>query len=412
MVLRNTIMGKAFWDFDDRKQKGRNLVRSDKVKKMHSGWSVGSETHTSKKYIVKIIGDKPECNCEDCQASNYKCKHIHAVELYIKKERDPSGEIKETKELKVTYSQNWKAYDKTQTNEKFSFMKLLSDLVKNVKEKEYSFGRPKISLRDILFCISLKVYSTLSLRRFMSDLKIAKDYGYLDKIPCYSSIGHFMQKEELTPILKELIRITSTPLISVEEDFAVDSSGFATSGYTDWNHTRHGKDTKKRIWLKAHIVTGVKTNIITSCNVTDSNSNDSIHLTPLLNQMDPRFSIKEVSADKAYSSKKNLKDIHSLGAIPYIPFKKNVVERPGSGNIWFKMHHYFKYRNEHFMSHYHKRSNVEVTFYMVKAKYSENLRSKTKEAQINEILLKVLCHNICVVIQEMNELGISGEFLD
>jgi len=41
-----------------------------------------------------------------------------------------------------------------------------------------------------------------------------------------------------------------------------------------------------------------------------------------------------------------------------------------------------------------------------------NLRSKTEIGQDNEILCKALCHNICVLIQEMFELGISAEFLE
>jgi len=32
-------------------------------------------------------------------------------------------------------------------------------------------------------------------------------------------------------------------------------------------------------------------------------------------------------------------------------------------------------------------------------------------AQVNELLCKILAHNICVVIQEISELGISGEFV-
>jgi len=35
------------------------------------------------------------------------------------------------------------------------------------------------------------------------------------------------------------------------------------------------------------------------------------------------------------------------------------------------------------------------------------LSYKTKDAQVNELLAKVLCHNICVVIQEMHELGLK-----
>lgn len=63
-----------------------------------------------------------------------------------------------------------------------------------------------------------------------------------------------------------------------------------------------------------------------------------------------------------------------------------------------------------FLEHYHKRSNVETVFHMIKAKFRDNLRSKDKTAQINELLLKILCHNICVVIQEMFELGINPQF--
>ena len=39
------------------------------------------------------------------------------------------------------------------------------------------------------------------------------------------------------------------------------------------------------------------------------------------------------------------------------------------------------------------------------------MRGKTGVAQVNELLRKVLGHNICVVIQEMFELGIEPDFL-
>lgn len=47
---------------------------------------------------------------------------------------------------------------------------------------------------------------------------------------------------------------------------------------------------------------------------------------------------------------------------------------------------------------------------MIKIKFKDNLRSKSKTAQINELLLKILCHNICVIIQEINELGLKAKF--
>ena len=47
---------------------------------------------------------------------------------------------------------------------------------------------------------------------------------------------------------------------------------------------------------------------------------------------------------------------------------------------------------------------------MIKTKFGDSLRSKSQTAQINELLCKILCHNICVVIQEINELGVKAEF--
>jgi hypothetical protein len=47
---------------------------------------------------------------------------------------------------------------------------------------------------------------------------------------------------------------------------------------------------------------------------------------------------------------------------------------------------------------------------MIKSKFGARVRSKTWTAQVNEVLCKIICHNICVVIQEMYELGIKPDF--
>ena len=74
------------------------------------------------------------------------------------------------------------------------------------------------------------------------------------------------------------------------------------------------------------------------------------------------------------------------------------------------MYHYFRFKREEFLAHYHKRSNVETTFSMVKGKFGERIRSKTATAQINEVLCNVLAHNLCCVIQSIYELGIGATF--
>lgn len=63
-----------------------------------------------------------------------------------------------------------------------------------------------------------------------------------------------------------------------------------------------------------------------------------------------------------------------------------------------------------FLAHYHKRSNVESTFSMIKVKFGDAVRSKTDVAMVNEALAKLLCHNICCLIQSACELGIEAKF--
>jgi hypothetical protein len=47
---------------------------------------------------------------------------------------------------------------------------------------------------------------------------------------------------------------------------------------------------------------------------------------------------------------------------------------------------------------------------MIKSKFGQRLRSKTTTAQVNEALCKVLCHNLCVVIQSIYELNVTPDF--
>ena len=156
---------------------------------------------------------------------------------------------------------------------------------------------------------------------------------------------------------------------------------------------------------------GVTTNVVTAVKITDNHAGDSPQFEGLVATTAQNFVMDEVSVDKAYLSGDNLKAVASHAATPYIPFKVNSVEDGKKQSaLWKQMYHYFAYNSERFMAHYHKRSNVESTFWMVKSKFGDKLRSKIKTAQINEALCKVLCHNICCLIQAMYELGLKPKF--
>lgn len=407
--MKDKTINATNWKNFPREERGRYIAKTFRITKTEKGYKVPSQSGSGY-YYVKLKNYEPECNCPDCKNRNLKCKHIWAVEFYVKEQINSDGTITQERGIRVTYSQDWSAYTKAQTSEKRLFMELLADLTSNIKQPEYNFGRPQMPYSDMVFSSALKVYSTFSLRRFMCDMETAREKGHIDKTCSYVTVSNYMNKEELTPILKELIKLSSKPLVSVEKDFAVDSSGFSTSRFARWFDKKWGKDTKKRIWLKAHLISGVKTNIVTGVEITEGTGADSKEFINLVEQTAENFSMEEVSADKAYSSRNNLKAVEDFGAVPFIPFKKNTTGKRVKHSIWRKMYHYFMFNNEEFLEHYNKRSNSETVFHMIKTKFGDSLKSKNKTSQVNELLLKVLCHNICVLIQEMHELGIEVEF--
>jgi transposase len=244
----------------------------------------------------------------------------------------------------------------------------------------------------------------------MTDMKLAENMKLVVKSPHYNSIINYLQRPEMTAILKQLIEKSSLPLKAIETDFAIDSTGFSTKMYKRWLEHKYGSGKKVcRIWLKCSIMCGVKSKIVTSVEITDDYANDSPMLEVLVNNTYKNFNVKEVSADKAYSSRKNMEIINNIGAIPFIPFR-NWSHSDNKGTVWDKMYHYFSLNRQEFERHYHKRSNVETAFYMIKTKFGSYVRSKKTQSQVNEVLCKILCHNICVLIKEMHELEISAHF--
>src|SRR5207237_353774 len=151
-----------------------------------------SDTGTCK-YTVVPHATEPHCTCPDHETRGCKCKHIHAVEITIKREQNEDGSVTETRTLtltekRTTYPQNWPAYNAAQTTEKQTFLVLLGKLCDGIQEPPQAIGRPRIPLRDAIFSACFKVYSTFSGRRFMTDLRDAHSDGKISRCPCYNSI--------------------------------------------------------------------------------------------------------------------------------------------------------------------------------------------------------------------------------
>lgn len=201
-------------------------------------------------------------------------------------------------------------------------------------------------------------------------------------------------------------------MASIEKRFAVDSTGFSLRIVSErWSNARL-KFIEHRKYLKAHILYGTYSNIATAWEVTDGTSNDSPQFKPRLNDASKHFAIEELSADMAYSSRENVKAVFDVGGFPLIPFRKNAVGNARGTLLWTKLFNYFKAHPEEFMARYHLRSNAESGFWMIKQRFGQHVKSRNMIGQTNEILCKVLCHNLAVLVQEMFLSGVEVNFYE
>lgn len=395
---------------DMRELKGLELAARARITYDGKVWLVPSRTDANTTYSVRL-NPRPSCTCEDFQLTGRPCLHVIAAKLVRERDgiKDAPPIDTDVAPKKKSYGQVWSAYNAAQQNEKDHFQELLADLCARIPQpapKDPSKGgRPRVNLGDALFTCIFKVYSTFSARRFASDMREAHRRGHLrDEFNC-SIAWKYLRKPEVTPILSELIVRSSLPLRSVETTFAIDSSGFGTSRFERWFDEKYGVTKSKAGWIKAHLICGTKTHVVTGIVVGDKYLGDAPQLPELVRRTAENFKIDEVSGDKAYLSADNLTTIDYHGGTPYIPFKSNSVI--GNSPLWDRMFHYFNLRRDEFLQHYHRRSNVESVFSMVKRKFGDAVRSKTDTAMLNEALAKIVSHNLCCVIQEWYELGID-----
>jgi transposase len=394
-----------------RELKGLEIAARTRIIWRDGAWLVPSQSGQGK-YRVQLSPGVSTCTCEDFQLRQEPCKHIYAVRLAQERDRGEKAPPIDTEVVpkRPTYPQNWPAYNLAQTIEKRRFQQLLHDLCQGIPEPPLpKCGRRPHLAKDCIFAMVYKVYSTFSSRRFHCDLADAYDKGYLSRPISGMKVCHFFKYRELAPVLEALIMRSSLPLRVIETTFAADSTGFSTGRFVRWHNEKYGSNRSGHDWVKVHVISGTKTNVVTSVQILERDAGDCPQLKALVGETAENFQIDQIYADKAYLSHENLALAERVGAVPFIPFKSNSSAGP-AGSLWERAYLYYQLHREEFLKRYHQRSNVESTFAMVKAKFRDNVRSKTDVAMKIEVLCKFLAHNLCVLIQSQCELGIEPVF--
>lgn len=396
-----------------REDRGRQIARRGGIRRVGTRFAVPSQTPGGPAtYMVDLVDDR--CTCPDWDLRRARCKHGEAVLFWLAWEADGSAPA-ETETVKAPprrYPRDWSAYNAAQKKEHHYLELLLRALCDGIPQppRRTGPGRNPIPLRDAAFAALLKVYNLKAQRYMESILTESVNKGHLIKIPHYNTISNFLGDEASTPTLVSLIEESAKPLAAIENEagqFAIDSTGFSTVTYDRWFDQKHGRLRATHPWIKLHIMVGTATLGITGVRVTPEG--DAPQLPALTEQTRKHFTVKEVSADLAYSSKDNLEKLEQFGITPYIPFKVSAVVDP-KNKTWSRLLGVFLFDNERFMQHFHRRSKIETVNMMIKSKFGGAVRSKTPVAQVNEVLAKCVLHNLCCLVKAIFSAGLAPKF--
>lgn len=336
-----------------------------------------------------------------------------AIDLLNQNSDDPIDDPYPNVAPKKRYTQDWPAYDAAKTNEDVLFKQLLEELLRIAidEPRPKRNGRPGFDTRTKLFSMCIKAYYKSDLRKTTSILKEAQHINLIGKAPSYKSIDNFLNDQRLNKLLDHLILITALPLSVVERTAAMDSTGMSVRKYDSWQQAKWGTQTERtRCFRKLHAVVGCKTNIFVSVEVTGKNVGDITMLPTVLADRPHYFDFDDFVADKAYSGRDVYNFLHNLGLDPFIPFKKGSSSSAKGSILWKQMYQFWRDCPTEYLERYHQRSNVETCFHMLKMRFGDYLMTKNFVANQNEIKVRVLCHNLCVLIQEAAELGVLVNF--
>jgi transposase len=269
-------------------------------------------------------------------------------------------------------------------------------------------GRRPLPIADVVFAVILKVFLAMSNRRAQSDLRESAARGNVRTVGHFNAISKFLAEPASTAILTSLIEESAAPLCAIENgQYAIDSTGFSTVTYDRWFDQKHGKLCASHPWVKLHVMVGTVTHAITGARV--SSEGDCPQLPALLANTMKHHDVREVSADKAYSSVENHNVLEAFSVEAFIPFKVNAVVN-AKAPVWSRHLVEFTLNQERFMPHYHRRSNVETVFAMMKARFGAAVASRLPTAQINEVLAMCVAHNLCCLVKAIFTAGIAPTF--
>lgn len=370
----------------------------------------------NRRLLVTGQASKWVCSCvPPATAPACRCEHVWAV-LFVIEARGSPEALAKPRHRKSYPQPDWHAYREGQQGENRWFDRVALALLETIEEPirlPGRPGRPRTPIREALFITLTKVHEGESLSVVHGRLDGLAAQGKVSGTTNYTLPARTLGREDLTPILTQLVRDSAKPMVPFERGgtLAIDSTGFTTSVFGAYLTETHEPD-RRHEFVKAHVGVGTRTHIITDVVVTDQNHADSPEFAGIVERtMASGFQFSRVVADKGYLARHNYRIGSDLGLEVYIDFRSNVGPKPKGVPSWREAWYLKHDQPEEFGRRYHARSNVESTFSSIKRRRGESLFSRSPVSRRNELLCKILVHNVTVLIQQLFEREVDPETL-
>ena len=260
-------------------------------------------------FQLRLGGLPPECAQQDTQKA---CKHILAVKLVI--ERDHNGKNPEFIVDAVPNARRTRRIGPPTTNANHGEASPASVAPRSLQRHRRTTLRNQGP--------SARATGGQTLRRRLQGLFDVQQPP-LRVRPCRRARGRLPLDAHAPQQDQCLLGTRGTDAVSV---FAVDSSGFSTCKFVRWFDEKYGQERSGRTWVKVHLAVGCKTNVVTAAAIYGPDAADCPVLPELTKTTTASgFTIKEMTADKAYLSVENVEAIHAAGAAPFIAPKENTT---------------------------------------------------------------------------------------
>jgi len=424
------IMNGEISPSDFRSQRGLALARSEKASiktLIGTKYLVPSAAGNGSKYVVDTKAES--CSCLDWSRLGghdrpHRCKHIWCV-IHVLKLADGSELLMPdrpelSREPRKPRKRNDKVMNRCRTLIPYAGPHFCEMLINGLGLRERVIGengRPEVPLRDVFLVALIRAFENLTAGEAVVRAQELWDLGRitLTQMPSYNTLLRVFADPDHMPMLHRLLAGSALPLIGLEDTFAMDGTGFGSSVYDHHMTEKHGKDEQKRAptfrhnWVNALLVFGVRTLCVPAAQLT-GRAGES----PFLPEMVRRIGagggrITRWCGDAAYTAWYNVKAVEEAGAVPFFDWPKGVTGKTHPETLG-RLYQRFLEDQDLYWEHYGQRSLAESGNNVLKTRFGHALRSRKLHAQHNELMLRLVCHNIAQLIQAVEKFDINPRY--